>query len=342
MTDVVGQEESQLFGSGEEQGAGGRPPMHEREFGRRYNGRYKMPLLAGEEGTKSCPPGAEPWVPRGVQSTTEMVSAFAESRGLNIWQQEQMLYGLFRNPSLFEEACLLFAQWQRDGVDFADLKHHPEVRRVLTGGGNREANEVSIVGRAVQAAGANEARQAGTNRHTAWEHWCKTGEYIGTGEMQDQIRAMVELLERHHLEVIPDLTERVIRNTAVSAAGRFDNILLCQDTGRLLMADLKTKRKAFWTWMEVDAQLATYAHAQWMLDADWSGVPTYVNGPAHHVDQKEGRVLVMPSNGEPPYLRRADLEYGWRVAQKAREIIDMRAYGKSAERMVESALSLPM
>jgi hypothetical protein len=40
----------------------------------------------------------------------------------------------------------------------------------------------------------------------------------------------------------------------------------------------------------------------------------------------------MPSDGNPPRLRKADLQFGWKVAQKAREITEMRSYGKSRER----------
>ena len=320
--------------------------MADRPFGVRHRGRYKMPLLPGESGIKSLPAGAVPWVPRGLPSTTELVSAFAESRGLSIWEQEQMLYGLYRAPSLAEEMHMLFQQWEREGVNFAEIGQYPHVRAALTGGSNREATESSIAGRAKQAAGANEAREKGNTRHVAWEHYTKTGELIGTPEMQRQIGAVAELLERHRLQLIPELSERVIRNCAVKAAGRFDNILLDLQTGRLLMADLKTKRKAHWTWMEVDAQLAVYARAEWMLSAD--DPMAYDHGPMQHVDQKVGVVLCMPSTATEenpdakPYLRRADLEYGWRVAQKAREIVDMRAYGKSAARMAEQHWPLPL
>jgi hypothetical protein len=313
------------------------PEKEEKRFGWRYNGRYHMPLLPGENGTKSCPKDAIPWVPYGIQSTTEMVSAFAESRALNMWEQEQILYGMYRNPSLFEKACLMFAGWEREGVDFTRIKDFPHVRKALTGT-PRGNNDDTLIGQAKQAAGANEAREAGNTRHQAWEHYCKTGELIGTPEMQRQITCLIELLERKRLQVMPALSECVVRNTAVNAAGRFDNVLLDQATGRLLMADLKTKKKAFWTWMEVDGQLAVYARSDWMLswdaqDGATPDVPVYIPGPVHHVDQKVGVVLQMPSDGKPAYLRPANLTFGWEVAKDARRIIERRAYGKSAERM---------
>jgi hypothetical protein len=289
------------------------------------NSRYKMPLLPGEEGTRS---GGD-WVPGGLQSVTNMLDGFEESRGLNIWEQEQALIGLAMRPSLYGELSLAVAQWIAAGVNFAEIKEHPEVRKVLTGGADREAAELSIIGRAKQAAGANEARQAGTNLHTAWEHRAKTGELIGTPQMQEMVLTMEALLSKAGLVRIPELSERTVRNVEVRCAGRFDDILLEVDTGRLLMADLKTKRKAFRSWMATDGQLATYARAEYMLTVDRTG---YEPGPVHHVDLTEGVVLQLPSNGEPPYLRRADLAEGWEVAKLARAVIDRRAYGVSAAR----------
>lgn len=295
------------------------------EMGERINGRYKVPLLPGEEGTKA---GGD-WVPGGVQSVTNMLDGFEESRGLNIWEQEQALIGLAMQPSLYGELSLLHAKWRAEGVNFAEIKEHPEVRAALTGGADREAAERSIIGRAKQAAGANEARQAGTNLHTAWEVRAKTGELVGTPEMREAVLMMEGLLRDAGLERVPSLCERTVRNVAVRCVGRFDDILLEVRTGRLLMADLKTKRKAFRSWLAVDGQLATYARAEWMLTEDRTG---YEEGPVHYVDLTEGVVLQLPSDGSPAYLRRADLTEGWEVAQLARAVIDRRAYGLSAGR----------
>jgi hypothetical protein len=292
-----------------------------------------MPLLPGENGVKS---GGD-YVPYGVQSTTNLMDAFEEARALSIWEQEMALLGMVLQPSLYEKATLIIQKALREGVDFTRLRDFPEVRKALTGGSDKTAAEVSIIGLAKQAAGANEAREAGTVRHDAWEHYCKTGELIGTPQIQKEIRALADLLERKQFQILPDLCERVVRNTTINAAGRFDNILLHMPTGRLLIADLKTKQRPFWSWMATDGQLATYARSEWMLD--WLGedpdgpyTPVYIKGPVHHVDLKVGVVLRAPSDGAAPYLRKADLEFGWKVAQKAREITEMRSYGKSVER----------
>lgn len=304
-------------------------PGKAKVFGQRDNGRYHMPTLPGEASIKSLPKGAAPWVPRGIQSVTGMIDGFEESRALSIWEQEQLLYGLVRQPSLYEELTLLVHQWASAGVDFRNISKHRDVRLALTGGNDKEAAEVSIVGRAKQAAGANEARQAGTNRHAAWEHRAATGELIGTRDIQGQTVAVEALLADAGLVRLPGLSERVVRNTAVRAAGRFDDVLLEVATGRRLIADLKTKRKAFRSYMAVDAQLATYARSEHMLTPDGT---RYEPGPVHHVDLTEGVILHAPSDGGTPYLRRADLVTGWRVAQLARQVHDERSYGMSAER----------
>ncbi|MGL4525385.1 MAG: hypothetical protein ACRCUC_00255 [Aestuariivirga sp.] len=292
------------------------------------NGRYKMPLLPGEEGVKS---GGD-WVPGGLQSVTNMLDGFEESRGLNIWEQEQALIGLAMQPSLYGELSLAVTRWIAEGVDFSQIKDYPEVRRFLTGGADHSATELSIIGRAKQAAGANEARQAGTNLHTAWEYRAKSGQLIGTPYMQAMLLTIEELLERAGLERVPGLSERTVRNVEVRTAGRFDDILSERATGRLLISDLKTKRKPFRSWLAVDGQLATYARSEWMLTQDGQD---YEPGPVHAVDLTEGVVLHLPSDGSEPSLRRADLVEGWEVAKLARRVIDRRAYGKSAARLAE-------
>lgn len=286
--------------------------------------RYKMPLLPGEAGTKA---GGD-WVPGGMQSVTNLIGAFSESWALGIWMLEQTLVGLVRQHSLYEELALLVHKADAAGVNWRELKQHPEVRKALSGTWNDA--DSSLAGRARQAAGANEARQAGTNRHDAWEHRALTGELIGTPDIRSQILALEELLKANHLERVPGLQERTIRHTGLNVAGRYDDIVRNTLTGQQHMADLKTKRKPFWTWMETDAQLATYADADLMLTPD--GNRYEERCPRDFVDQERGVVLQMPSNGGPPYLRTAWLEHGRGIAALAREVTERRAYGKSAER----------
>lgn len=298
----------------------------EKRFGNRYNGRYHMPLLPGEEGTKS---GGD-YVPRGLMSVTNLVGAFEDTRALNVWEQGMALIGLALSHELYEELVLIVQQAESEGVIFELLRDYPDLKEALAGSAHDQAKvEKSIIGRAKTIAKAGAAAQRGTNRHTAWEHRGRTGELIGTPQIIDRTIDTEKLLRDAGLTRVPQLSERVVRNTVVGTAGRFDDVLIEESSGRLLMGDLKTKATPFYSWMTTDAQLATYARSEWMLTLDGQ---TYEPGPIHYVDLTEGVILHVPSDGSQPYLRRADLINGWTVAQCAKLNIELRTYGKSVER----------
>jgi len=307
-----------------------------KEFGKVYNGRYHMPLLSGECGPKSVKDAD--YVSGGIQRMTNLVGAAEDTRALNVWEQAMALVGLALSPELYEELTLMVHQARSDGVNFELLREYPRLREALAG--TPQDSGESIVGRAKHAAKANAAAQRGTNRHTAWEHRGETGELIGTPAMQEHVVDVERVLAKAGLERVPGLSERIVRNTEIGAVGKFDDILREISSGRFLMADLKTKAREFFTFVTVDAQLAGYAYSDWMLATrparDGGNVASYVPGPRYHVDLTEGVILHAPSDGSPAHLDRADLVQGWRVAQLARQIVDVRANGKSAARHVAS------
>lgn len=276
-------------------------------------GRYKLPLLPGERGPKS---GGD-WVPKGVQSATNLAGAIVESRQLGIWERELSQVGLALRPELFEQLSLLVHKSRAQGVDFLKLRDHAGVRATLA--------EIHAAAKSV--AGGDTARDAGTLRHDVWEERGKTSQLFGTPQVNEQILALEKLLAANHLERVPGLQERTVRNVALRAAGRFDDVLRDTRTGRLHMADLKTKRRRFYSWLEVRIQLTVYATAEWMVDDTRAG---YVPGPVHHVDQEWGVVLHMPSDGSaPPELRRVNLVKGWSHALLARAVCDARSEAKN-------------
>lgn len=283
-------------------------------FGERYNGRYHLPLLPGEVGTKS---GGD-YVPRGVMSATNLAGSLVDSRALSIWERERGQIGLALRPELFERMVFLTGLAQRADVDWDNLKDS-------TAGESFKVELAGLHDQAKTASGGNRAAAMGTNRHDAWEERGRSGALIGTPQINAEILALEQLLEANGLERVPGLSERVVRNVALNAAGRFDDILMSRKTGRLFLSDLKTKRRAFYSWLETWIQLSVYATAEWMLDGD----STYVPGPLHHVDQKSAVLLRMPSDGAPPFLQRVDLEIGRRLAQLARDVTDARAEAKS-------------
>lgn len=304
----------------------------DRVFGQvpKGSGRYHMPLLPGEQGPKA---GGD-HVPRGIMRMTNLCGAAEDTRALSVWEQGMGLIGLALAPELYEELAVLVQQAAADGVVFERLRDYVELKEALAGAPHDQAKqEKSIIGRAKQVAKAHAAAIRGTVRHTAWEHFGNTGQLIGTQAVRDHVLSTATLLADAGLQLIPGLQERVVRNVRFNAAGKFDNVLLEQSTGRLLMADLKTKATAFYSWMSVDAQLAGYATAEWMLTQDAQG---YEEGPVTAVDQREGVILHVPSDGSPGYLRRADLVNGVAVLANAQETLRLRAFGKSAERKAMS------
>lgn len=313
---------SQLFAS-----ASGLPEEVGKVFGQRgANQRYHMPLLPGEVPPKAK--GAD-WVPWGVQSVTNLVGAFEDTRALSTWEQALALVGLALAPEIYRELQAMVIEALKRNVPYDDKT----LRAMLAGYPGRAGG--SIIGRSKAIVKANDAAGLGTAAHTTWEYRGLTGDLSGYATERLITIKAEELLEQAGLERVPGLSERVVRNVEVGAAGRFDDILLERSTGRLLMADLKTKSTAFYSWMTVDAQLAVYANAEYMLT---EGNAHYAFGPKGiGVDLTEGVILHVPSDGGQPRLERADLVQGWETAKLARRVVDHRAAGKNVDRFNRSA-----
>lgn len=312
-------EESQLFGPA--------PQKEPKVFGNVYNGRYHLPLLPGESGTRN---GGD-HVPGGVMRMTNLAGALEDTRALSVWEQGMTLIGLGLMPELYEELSLMVQQAQADGIDFALLRNYPELKQGLAGAHwDQKITDASIAGKARAAARASAAALRGTVRHAAWEHFIETGTLIGTQEVRESTLRTAALLNDAGLTVVPELTERVVRNTVLGASGRFDNILFEQATGRMFMADLKTKATPYFSMLSVDIQLAGYAYAENMLTRDGQG---YEPGPMGNVQPDRGVIMHVPSDGSPARLETADIRRGWANAILASQVNAERAYGRSADRL---------
>lgn len=316
-------DESQLFAPARRGNGMGDVPMGTRG----PNGRYKMPLLPGEQGTKT---GGD-WLPGGLQSMTNLAGSISDTRALGIWEIEQILIGLGLSGShdLRGELRDAIMEAVRLETEFREIKNYPELKAFLA----------DIAERAKDASGANDARNKGILMHDRWQEFSETQIFAGDEEDQRLTKLVADLVDAAGFEVVPDLTERTVRNVALKAAGRFDNVLCYRRTGELYMADLKSKAKPFWSFLEIDAQLAGYARSEWMLR---SCMTEYLRGPVNYVNLERGVVLHMPSRPDPvtgsqePRLRKADLVTGWANMQLARQVCDARSYGRSAARMADS------
>lgn len=300
-------------------------------------GRYKLPLLPGEAGPKSKQPDGAPadWVSGGVQSATNLAGAIVETRELGIWERERTQLGLAMRPDLYERMAFAVRKAQRDYE--SDHDGH------ITAPGVRLADVAPVLktelglihDEAKRTAGGDAASAQGTIRHDVWEERAKSDLLFGTPQINDQVRRLEALLAEHHLVRLKGLQERTVRNVALRAAGRFDDVLMVtrgSEQGTMLMADLKTKRRKFYSLLEVRIQLAVYATAEWMLGEDGC----YLPGPKHHVSQQWGIILRMPADGGAPELIRVNLVKGFEHAALARAVCDARSEAKSVAAFGES------
>lgn len=294
-------------------------------------GRYWLPDPADPAAWEPGSIGARNF-PRGYMRTTNLISAYVDTRALSIWEQHKMLRGLRARPEIYSE------------LHVAELDDAGD----LTYAAGRRIAEAAL-----NAGGADAAAREGTAQHSVMEHRLRTGELIGTPEMQHKQLALERLLSEHLLRPVPEFAERIVVNTHLKCAGRYDVALEDVDPdwgakhapgSSLLMGDLKTKKKDFWTIIEQRAQFATYARA----DAMWDEVQQcYVPPPPFDLDR--GILLHLPQKQEElpeelrkePRLLRMDLRAGWATACRAREVVDDRAGAKSAPMLREIVMQAP-
>lgn len=279
-------------------------------WGNVYNGRYHLPPVDSKTGAEWEPGYDGPHRPKGWMRMSNVISAYVDQKALQEWQDEQALRGFAAFPHLYERLTVMDSEaprwkWVRLAEDARAL------------------------------AGANIASERGTARHDMLETWLTTGREQGTTQMLAQLEEVRLAFRDHLFRPVPELTERVIVNEEVQAAGRFDGGVVDLQTGELLVDDLKSKRRQFWTMLEVRAQLAGYARATAMWDADRL---CYVDPP--RFSQERGVVIHMPVDGNPDeespdfgkpcvLLMDADLEKGWVTAKRAFEVVKDRAEAKS-------------
>jgi hypothetical protein len=300
---------SRLFSAPEERGE------EAKRFGVRYIGRYHLPLLPGEEGTKA---GGD-YVPYGVMSATNLAGAIVDSRALSIWERERSQIGLALRPELHEQLTFAVNSAVYERADLSRLKDS-DAGKLLVSELARIHEEAKV------ASGGASGAALGTTRHDVWEARAKTGRLFGTPQINASIEALEALLAENGLVRVPGLQERVVRNVGLNAAGKLDDVLMSERTERLYLADLKTKRTPFYSWLEAWIQQAVYAAAEWMLNDDGDG---YVPGPLHHVDQDSAILLRMPSDGAAPYLERVDLKIAHRWACLARDVVEARSEARA-------------
>ena len=260
-------------------------------------GRYMLPNRDGSH--KS----------RGFMRVSNLVSAYSDQFGLRMWELGEVLQGVAMDPALY--ATLLQAS--------LSTMDKP----------TRKAWVEDFIEHAKEASGGNLGSKYGTQRHAVVEaHHAGLPQPHLDASTRRHLALYENALQRNGLYVLSGMQERRVLVDELEVVGTLDNILRDVD-GTLYVADLKTQPR-FWTWLEVAAQQACYAHGTAMWDPDagvWADMP--------RVDQTRALILWMPretEDGEPRVdVYEVDIEAGWHTANLAHSIVQDRAAAKSVK-----------
>lgn len=221
---------------------------------------------------------------RSYTRTTTAAKCLSDTTALTKWKLRMALKGAAANRALVDVAASTDERAELDALAEA----------------------------ALEAAGAGNAAQAGTDLHAITEEidlgrlWLKD---VPEDALAD-VKAYVNTLHAAGVEIIPEYIERLVVNPAVDVAGTLDRIVRLPD-GRLVIADLKTGQDLSYGWGDIAIQLAIYSHAEWMWDF---GAERYVPLPAE-LDLTRGLVIHLPLGKADCSLYELDLTAGWAAAQ---------------------------
>lgn len=267
-------------------------------------GRYMLPW---KDGSKKS---------RGFMRVSNLVSAYSDQFGLRMWELGEVLQGVAMAPELY--AQLLAARLHEMDKP------------------TRKAWVESFIEHAKEASGGNAGSKFGSQRHAAveTEHAGLPTAHFDPGTRR-HLSLYTSALQRHGLTALPGMQERRVLVEELEVVGTLDNILT-DTAGTLFVGDLKTQKR-FWTWLEIKAQQATYAHGDAMWD---EGKGCWVEMPA--VSQEVALVLWMPRPPEPgteeaigwePHVDiwEVDIVAGWETAKRAYGVVKDRALAKSVK-----------
>jgi hypothetical protein len=250
-----------------------------RDVPRDRYGRYLLPDENGED--------------TGWTRATTFAATLAESYGLRIWEQRQVVWGLSRRPDLLTLASTISG---------------PEDKKAL--------------GAIVDSAHEAGATQAKANRGSAIH---KAIEMVEKGrpfeEVPDELKADVAgyftEIASNGIVILPDYVERTCIVPAYKVAGTFDNIVRCPD-GRLRILDKKTGNLDYAA-IEFAVQMALYANASALRNY---GSSTYEPMPEL---AKDYAIIahIEPGTGRTQ-LHRINIRLGWAWAATCAEVQDIR------------------
>jgi hypothetical protein len=287
-------------------------------------GRYRLPDLTihyRPDGTRWLETHGLKARKGGRQRVTNMVKNIGDALALDLWHQRMLIYGMVKAPDLYDLACATVATLQGED-QVGELKTALEklAPRILAAAG---AEEGANLGTAFH--GFTEAQDLGL-MHYARRVWHGKLANYATG------------LDAQGLIVEARYIERVVVIERYNLAGTLDRILYDRIADIHRIGDLKSQKK-FWTWLEIAAQMASYA----MADAIWDRQKLcFVDMPP--VCQEEAVVAWMPVIGDSDETARGqtatgdrdgvdffrvDLEKGRKALALCAEVGALRSEAKS-------------
>jgi len=251
----------------------------------------------------------EPWT-----RATTVANTLADRYGLEQWAKRNVALGLAAREDLYAQAASCTPE------DKADL--------------NR------IVEQAEEAAKSRAGANLGTALHRFTERIDQGEEVQVPAQWQPDVRAYVEALTAHQVEVIPRSNERVVVVPSIRVAGTIDKLVRIPGHPHPLVADTKTGQEVVKYGMgEIAIQLSLYAGAThvWRgttddIKRDRYGrylLPDPTDDPdAYHlmprVDRHEALVIHLPVNQGRCQLHLVDIQAGRKAAAMALKVRDWR------------------
>lgn len=220
----------------------------------------------------------------GWTRATTWAKTCSDTFGLTKWELRMAALGLAKRPDLVAQAATVIDADDKDAKRLLDR----------------------LAADAKEAAGASTRANLGTALHSMTE-------LIDAGtayEAPELYRADLDAYKTAtaHLGIDPNHIERIVTVPELLVAGTFDRLVTHE--GRLYVADLKTGRDLSYSWGEIAIQLALYAHAQTMWNAE-----TGQHEPMPTVDQNLALVFHLPVGEGVCTIHTVDIAAGWEMAQ---------------------------
>ncbi len=248
---------------------------------------------------------------------TTLKGALEDKEGLISWKQRIAVQGAGRLPGHVAKVNEIQAEIEA----CTDWKNKKALKDQLA----------AVLEEVHQAGGGNDGADRGTQAHTLAE-WADAGRldevrHLATDSELADLQAYLDTCDSAGIARPSNWLERITVNTQVDTAGTLDRIVRMPD-GTLRIGDYKSQKDFTFGYLAVAAQLAQYAHADAMLDPD---TDTWM--PMPDVDKEVGIVMHVPVGSATCTLIEIDLVAGWRAAQTAYLVRELRSQGRAMGRV---------